>query len=75
MKFVGVDQITDKNGNDSNRIQANQILLSFNCTTFCIINVVCLSVGKLRDLGNWDAVDTEMFFDTLQIRMEAVAQI
>ena len=37
--------------------------------------MVCLSVGKLRDLGNWDAADTEMLFDTLQIRLEAVAQI
>ena len=75
MKFVGVDQITDKNGNDSSRIQANQILLSLNCPTFCIINVVCLSVGKLRDLGNWNAADTEMLFDTLQVQLEAVAQI
>ena len=45
------------------------------CTTFCIINVVCLSVGKLRDLGNWNAADTEMLFDTLQVQLEAVAQI
>ena len=43
--------------------------------TFCIINMVCLSVGKLRDLGNWDAADTEMLFHTLQIQLEAVAQI
>lgn len=46
-----------------------------NSTTFCIINMVCLSVGKLRDLGNWDAADTEMLFHTLQIRLKAVAQI
>ena len=44
-------------------------------TIFCIINMVCLSVGKLRDLGNWNAADTEMLFHTLQIQLEAVAQI
>ena len=48
---------------------------NYYCTTFCIINVVCLSVGKLRDLGNWNAADTEMLFDTLQVQLEAVAQI
>ena len=48
---------------------------NYYCTTFCIINVVCLSVGKLRDLENWNAANTEMLFDTLQVQLEAVAQI
>ena len=37
MKLAGVDQITDKNGNESSQIQANQIILSPNCVQFSAI--------------------------------------
>ena len=37
MKFVGVDQITDRNGNESSQIQASQIILSLNCVKFSAV--------------------------------------